>query len=157
VLLLDRQAEPVRSICAREVPVDDFSRLRRSLDQARAAGRRVGVASHNRGDGWEGFDTSEIEAMHRRLEAVVGSIDLWCVCLVDAGGDCACREPSAGVIAAGAAAAGATVDACAVVTADGRLRRAAEQAGTATVVRPTGDDPAEAADAVARSVEAAVG
>ena len=154
VLFLDRQAEPVRSICARQAPVGDFSRARQSLDRMRAGGGRVGVASHNRADGWGGFDTTEIEAMHGRLEATLGSIDLWCVCLVDAGGDCACRVPASGLFVAGAEAAGLAVDDCTVVAGDGRLRRSAEQTGAVRVLRPAGDD---AAEAVVRAVDAVIG
>lgn len=94
------------------------------------------MASHNRADGWETFDLIEIEAMHDRLEAALGPIDLWCVCLVDGDGHCACRVPGDGLLAGGAEAVGLTVDDCAVATDDGRLLAAANEVGAANVLDP---------------------
>jgi D-glycero-D-manno-heptose 1,7-bisphosphate phosphatase len=151
-LFFDRQAGLVRSICARSTPVNDFTVVRRSLDRMRDAGARIGVASHNRADGWETFDVGEISTMHGRMEAVLGPIDLWCVCLVDPGGSCACDGPAGGVLATGAEAAGVALDGCTVATDDGRLLAAAEQLGAATLL-PLEDGTEEA---LARAVESVV-
>lgn len=65
----------------------------------------VAVASHNRADSWDGFDTDEIAAMHDRIEGALGPIALWCVCRVTASGSCACATAAGGVVATGAGAA----------------------------------------------------
>ena len=148
-LFLDRYAGVVRAICARSTPIDDLSLLRRSLDRIRGAGATVAVASHNREASWETFDVAEIGAMHERIEAALGPVELWCVCLVEPGGSCACSAPNGGVLATGADVVGLAVDDCTVATDDGRLMAAAEPAGT--VLRSTGE-----VAALARAVESVV-
>ena len=154
-LFIDRQAGVIREICASSASPDAeaLRRLRRALDQLRQVGARIGVASHNRADSWETFDVQEITAMNTRIEAALGPIDLWCVCLVDADGGCACAEPSAGVLATGARAVGIGPERCAVLGERGRMTAAAESVGAPTMAHPPTVGQA-LADAPSRLTEA---
>ena len=125
---------------------DPYRRVRRSLDRVRLSGTCVAVASHNRGESWEGFDLDELAAMDARIERALGPVDLWCVCLVGADGRCGCDLPGAGVLETAASTAGVAVADCAVVAGDGRLRAASARAG-ATSIPPDGDEAAGAAPA----------
>lgn len=139
-LLLDRQYGLLRAVCARSPEAaagePSFSTARLALDRLRRAGARVGVASHNRAESWDGFDVAEIGVMHERIEAVLGKIHVWCVCLVGADGGCACQAPGEGVVETAAQSVGVPVADCAVAAEDGRLAAAADRAGGASVPLP---------------------
>lgn len=140
-LLLDRQCAVLRSVCARSLRDDDvaYRAVRRSLDRVRHAGTCVAVATHNRGESWDGFDVDELAAMDARIEAALGPVDVWCVWLVGADGRCGCDLPGSGVLDAAAQSAGVAVSDCAVVAGDGRLRQASDRAGATTL--PGGGPP----------------
>jgi len=48
---------------------------------------------------------AEPAVINRRIEAALGPIDMWCACVVDADGRCAC-DSTGGVVATGAQASG---------------------------------------------------
>jgi D-glycero-D-manno-heptose 1,7-bisphosphate phosphatase len=163
-VLLDRQGSILRSLCARS-PTGGrpaYPALRRSLDGLRSLGARIGVASHNRGQVWEEFDVDEIEAMQDRIEPALGTIDLWCVCLIDPGGTCACETAGLGMIETTAEAVGIPVEACVVAAGDQRLAGATERVGATNLLAPgqcgTGAgprerSPAEDATALVKAVD----
>jgi D-glycero-D-manno-heptose 1,7-bisphosphate phosphatase len=146
-LLLDRKCGVLRSVCARSVRGDEdapYRAVRRSLDRVRQAGTCVAVASHNRGDSWEAFNVDELAAMDARIEAALGPVDLWCVCLVDGEGRCGCDLPGPGVLETAARSAGVSVADCAVVAGDRRLQQASARAGATSLLGGAVADPAAA-------------
>lgn len=130
-LLIDRHSALMGALCAtstaRRSP--DYSGVVQALDQVRRSGCPVVVASHNRAPDPEALDVAEFAAMSERIEAALGAIDLWCVCLVDPDGSCACDGDEGGPLGAGARSLGLEPSGMAVATADPRLAGAAERLG----------------------------
>jgi D-glycero-D-manno-heptose 1,7-bisphosphate phosphatase len=138
-VLFDRHGSLLRSLCARSSLGPAFPALRRSLDLLRRIGVPVAVASHNRGRSWGRPDVDEIAVAHDRIEPVLGPIDLWCICLIEPDGQCACDCPGDGVLETAARTVGVAVQDCAVATGGPRLASATVRVGATTLLPPGSD------------------
>lgn len=102
---------------------------------------------------------AELAAVHRRVEALVGRVDVWCVCPHRRRAGCGCRKPAPGLVLQAADRLGVDPSACVVVGDVAADLGAARAAGALGVLVPTARTrPAEvrAAPLVARDVLAAV-
>ncbi|HEU5152552.1 MAG TPA: HAD-IIIA family hydrolase [Iamia sp.] len=160
-LLLDRDGTLVHDVPyngdpALVRPVDGAGA---ALDRARAAGLRVGLVSNQSGVARGLIAPADVEACHRRLQELVGPLDVvrWCRHGPDDG--CSCRKPAPGMVVSAAAELG-VAEADVVVIGDiGADVEAAGRAGARAILVPTAATrPAEvaAAPAVAPDLATAV-
>jgi HAD superfamily hydrolase (TIGR01662 family) len=120
----------------------------RALARLRRAGLRTGVVSNQRGVALGLISTSELAAVNRRVDELLGPFDVWCVCPHDVGAGCSCRKPRPGLIEQAAQALGVLPAQCAVVGDVGSDMDAAAAAGARSLLVPTGET---CADEVARA------
>jgi histidinol-phosphate phosphatase family protein len=100
-----------------------------------------------------------VEAVNRRVEALLGPIDAWLTCPHAPEEGCSCRKPAPGLVLRAAASLGVRPADCVVVGDIGADVRAAAAAGARSVLVPTeATRPEEviAAPAVAATLPAAV-
>ncbi|GAB7046895.1 HAD-IIIA family hydrolase [Catenuloplanes indicus] len=131
---------------------------RAALDRLRAAGLRLGVVTNQSGLARGRFTRAQLDAVHARVEELLGPFGTWQICPHDDRAGCRCRKPAPGMIVDAAAALGTDPRRCVMVGDIGRDMRAAAAAGAAGVLIPTEVTLAPeiaAAPAVADTIEAA--
>jgi HAD superfamily hydrolase (TIGR01662 family) len=125
----------------RVVPVPE---ARRSLERVRELGMRVGLVTNQSGVARGMLDRAAVDAVHDRLQALVGDFDAIAVCPHGPEDGCECRKPRPGMILQAAAAMGVDPSACVVIGDIGADVDAAVAAGARAVLVPTpATDPAE--------------
>lgn len=121
---------------------------RAALDRLRAAGLRLGVVTNQSGLAGGRFTERDLQAVHARVEELLGPFDTWQICPHDGGAGCRCRKPAPGLIERAAAALGTRPPNCFVVGDIGRDTAAAAAAGATGILVPTAATlPAEVAAA----------
>lgn len=131
----------------------------RALARLRAAGLGVAVISNQSGVARGLIDPTQVAAVNRRTEELIGAVDSWIFCPHGPDEGCDCRKPGPGMVLDAARRLGVRPDRCAVVGDIGTDVQAAQAAGAAAVLVPT---PRTAAEDVRRaphraaSIEAAV-
>lgn len=138
-VLLDRDGTliadvPYNGDPGRVVPMPG---ARAALDRLRAAGLRLGVVTNQSGLARGHFTRAEMDAVHRRVEELLGPFDTWQICPHDDTAGCGCRKPAPGLVAAAAAALGTTPGRCLLVGDIGRDMAAALAAGATGILVPT--------------------
>lgn len=151
-VLLDRDGTlvydvPYNGDPDRVVPVPGAAR---ALARLRHAGVALALVSNQSGVGRGLLTMDEVDAVNRRLEAIVGPLGPWFVCPHGPDDGCGCRKPAPGLLLAAAAALGVDPSDCALIGDIGPDVEAARAAGVRPVLVPT---PATRPDEVAAAPE----
>ncbi len=132
---------------------------REALDRLRQAGIRVGVISNQSGVGRGLISMEQVDSVNRRIEQILGPMDVWAVCPHLPGEGCACRKPAPGLIDQAAEKLATLPLRCAVIGDTGGDVDAATAAGARAVLVPntiTRPEEVRSAPELAADLEAAV-
>ncbi|HEV7677660.1 MAG TPA: HAD-IIIA family hydrolase [Candidatus Dormibacteraeota bacterium] len=110
---------------------------REAVDRLRRAGVRVGVVSNQSGVGRGLLSASQVDAVNRHLDALLGPFDDWRICPHAAGDGCDCRKPQPGMVLEAARALDVAPSQCVVVGDIGADVAAGAAAGGGGVLVPT--------------------
>ncbi|RKN05685.1 HAD-IIIA family hydrolase [Streptomyces radicis] len=110
---------------------------REALDLLRARNVAVGVVSNQSGAARGRFTRFGIEAVRRRMEALLGPFDVWAICPHAAWQGCQCRKPAPGLVYAACGRLGVSPRRSAVIGDIGTDMAAAHAAGARGVLVPT--------------------
>jgi histidinol-phosphate phosphatase family protein len=160
-VLLDRDGTLVVDVPYNGDPerVRPMPGARRALDRLRAEGVRLAVVSNQSGIGRGLLTETEVAAVNRRVEELLGPLGPWLVCPHEPGHGCDCRKPAPGLVLAAAERLGVEPERCAVVGDIGADVEAARAAGARAVLVPTPrtrPEEVEAAPERAGDIEEAV-
>jgi D-glycero-D-manno-heptose 1,7-bisphosphate phosphatase len=108
-----------------------------ALSLLRAARIPVGVVTNQSGIGRGILTRTQVDAVNRQVELLLGPFDVWQVCPHGPDDGCACRKPAPGMVLAAAARLGLPPERLAVVGDIGADVGAARAAGAASVLVPT--------------------
>jgi HAD superfamily hydrolase (TIGR01662 family) len=138
-VLFDRDGTLVVDVpyCADPAQVTPVPTARAALALLRAAGIRVGVVSNQSGIARGLLSREQVEAVNRRVEALLGPFHVWQVCPHGPDDGCACRKPAPGMVLAAASELGVAPRDVAVVGDIGADVGAARAAGARSVLVPT--------------------
>ncbi|MCK7624374.1 HAD family hydrolase [Streptomyces sp. RS10V-4] len=110
---------------------------RAALDAVRARGLAVGVVTNQSGVARGLLTRAQVEAVHRRVAALLGPFDVWAVCPHGPADGCGCRKPAPGLVLAACHRLGVPPGRAAVVGDIGSDLAAARAAGARGVLVPT--------------------
>ena len=110
---------------------------REAVERLRAAGVATAVVSNQSGVGRGVISMGQVEAVNRRVEALLGPLGPWVVCPHDPADGCDCRKPAPGMVLRAARALGVAPERCAVIGDIGPDMEAARAAGARGVLVPT--------------------
>lgn len=110
---------------------------RAALDRLRAAGLLTAVVSNQSAVGRGLILHTQMTAVNRRVEELLGPLGPWCVCPHRETDRCGCRKPAPGLVRQAAAALGVDPRDCVVVGDVGSDIAAAAAAGARSVLVPT--------------------
>ena len=114
-----------------------------AVSRLRAAGLLVGVVSNQSGVARGLITVTDVEAVNRRVDELVGRMDTWQYCPHGPADGCDCRKPAPGLVLRAAGALGVRPAECVVIGDSGTDVRAAAAAGATGILVPT---PATAQD-----------
>ncbi|MFJ6380986.1 D-glycero-alpha-D-manno-heptose-1,7-bisphosphate 7-phosphatase [Kitasatospora sp. NPDC092039] len=126
----------------------------------RSAGILVGVVSNQSGVARGLLTREQVEAVNRRVEELLGPVDVWAVCPHGPEDGCRCRKPAPGLVLAACRVLGVPPRRAVVIGDIGSDGAAAEAAGAFPVLVPNAATRVEetaAARTVASDLVAAVG
>ena len=103
----------------------------------RAAGVRVGVVSNQSGVARGLLTRQQVEAVHLRIEELLGPLDVWAVCPHGPDDGCTCRKPAPGLVLAACRVLDVPPDRAVVIGDIGSDAAAAVAAGAWSVLVPT--------------------
>jgi histidinol-phosphate phosphatase family protein len=137
-LLCDRDGTLIEDVPyngdpSRVVPLPGVSE---GLARARRRGLRSAVVTNQSGVAKGIFGARDLEAVHERLDVLLGPFDAICACIHDDEDGCTCRKPRPGLILAAAARIGVDVDACVVIGDTAADVEAAHRAGALGILVP---------------------
>ncbi|TDP96723.1 D-glycero-alpha-D-manno-heptose-1,7-bisphosphate 7-phosphatase [Labedaea rhizosphaerae] len=124
----------------------------RALALARMHGLRTGVVTNQSGIGRGLLTTAQVDAVHQRVDELLGRFDTWQVCPHHPHDGCRCRKPAPGLVLDACAALGVPPAATVVIGDIGADVRAALAAGARPILVPT---PVTRADEVEAAPEVA--
>jgi histidinol-phosphate phosphatase family protein len=138
-VLLDRDGTLVVDVPYNGDPdrVRPMPGARRAVDRLRAAGVALAVVSNQSGIGRGIVTETEVAAVNRRVEELLGPLGPWLVCPHAPDHGCECRKPAPGLVLAAAQRLGVAPERCAVVGDIGADVEAASAAGARGVLVPT--------------------
>jgi histidinol-phosphate phosphatase family protein len=138
-VLLDRDGTLVVDVPYNGDParVRPMPGAREALDRLRAAGVRLAVVSNQSGIGRGILTETDVAAVNRRVEELLGPLGPWLVCPHAPDAGCDCRKPEPGLVLAAAQRLGVAPERCAVVGDIGADVEAARAAGARGVLVPT--------------------
>lgn len=110
----------------RVVPIDG---ARACLDRVRAASLRIGVVTNQSGIGRGLITRAQLDAVHARIESLLGPFDGWFVCTHAPAEHCDCRKPKPAMLLDAARAFGADPAHCVFVGDTDEDVEAARRAG----------------------------
>ncbi|MCG6497767.1 HAD-IIIA family hydrolase [Kitasatospora sp. A2-31] len=125
----------------------------------RSAGVRVGVVTNQSGVARGLLTRRQVDAVNRRIDALLGPLDVWAVCPHGPEDGCRCRKPAPGLVLAACRALGVPPRRAVVIGDIGSDGAAAEAAGAFPVLVPNPVTRAEetaAARTVAKDLAEAV-
>lgn len=108
-----------------------------AVDRLRSAGLRLAVVSNQSGIGRGLLTATQVNAVNRRIDDLLGPFDVWLVCPHAAEAGCGCRKPEPGLILDAARQLRLSGFQCAVVGDIGADVGAAIAAGARPVLVPT--------------------
>jgi histidinol-phosphate phosphatase family protein len=137
-VLLDRDGTlvvdvPYNGDPARVTPVPG---AREAVDRLRAAGVALAVVSNQSGVARGMLTPSQVTAVNRRVEELLGPLGPWFVCPHTPEDGCECRKPAPGMVLRAARALGVRPEHCAVIGDTGADVDAAMAAGARGVLVP---------------------
>jgi HAD superfamily hydrolase (TIGR01662 family) len=161
-VLFDRDGTLIRDVPYNGNPdaVEPMPGAREALQRVRDAGIAIGIVSNQSGVGRGLITPAQLSRVNKRVEEIVGPVDVWVVCHHDTVDQCDCRKPAPGLIVAAAEHLGLTALDCAVVGDIGSDIDAARRAGARSILVPTPSTRPEevvAADELAVDLDDAVG
>jgi len=137
---------------------------RQAVALVRAAGVPTAVVSNQSGVARGLLTASQVAAVNRRIEQLLGPLGPWCVCPHGPDDACSCRKPRPGLVHRAARRLGVDVRRCVVIGDIGSDIEAATTAGARAVLVPTVVTRAEeiaaapvVADDLVHAVELALG
>ncbi|MFE1786438.1 D-glycero-alpha-D-manno-heptose-1,7-bisphosphate 7-phosphatase [Streptomyces sp. NPDC059506] len=138
-VLFDRDGTLVEDVPYNGDPalVTPMPRARAALDVLRGLGIAVGVVSNQSGVARGLLDRERVEAVARRVDALLGPFAVWAVCPHGPDDLCACRKPAPGLVLAACHRLGVDPRRTAVVGDIGADTGAARAAGARGVLVPT--------------------
>jgi histidinol-phosphate phosphatase family protein len=148
--------EPYNGDPGKVVPVPG---ARRAVDKLRRARIPTAVVSNQSGVGRGLLRRSELDAVNRRIEELLGPLGPWFVCPHAPDDGCACRKPSPELIVRASRALGVPPSRCVVIGDIGSDVEAALAAGARPILVPTAatlPEEVAAAPEVASDLEAAI-
>ncbi|MBT2529381.1 HAD family hydrolase [Streptomyces sp. ISL-99] len=110
---------------------------REAVAAVRARGIPVGVVSNQSGVARGLLTRRQVEAVQRRVEALVGPFAVWAVCPHGPDDGCGCRKPAPGLVLAACARLGVSAARTVVIGDIGSDVEAARAAGARGVLVPT--------------------
>jgi HAD superfamily hydrolase (TIGR01662 family) len=137
-------------------PVDG---ARESLDRLRAAGVRVGIVTNQSGVATGSISSTQLAAVHARVDALLGPFDVVRHCPHAPADGCSCRKPAPGLVVDACSTLGVEPEQCVVVGDIASDLQAARAAGARSILVPapaTREDEIRAARRVAPSLAVAV-
>jgi HAD superfamily hydrolase (TIGR01662 family) len=137
-VLFDRDGTLVHDVPYNGDPdrVEPVPGAREALERLRAAGVRVGMVTNQSGIARGLLAHDDVLAVNRRVEALVGPLDVVEYCPHGPADACGCRKPAPGMVLAAAARLGVEPRRCAVVGDIGADVEAARAAGARGVLVP---------------------
>jgi histidinol-phosphate phosphatase family protein len=138
-VLLDRDGTLVADVPYNGDParVRPMPGAREALDRLRDAGVPLAVVSNQSGIARGLLTRTQVDAVNRRVEELLGPVGPWLVCPHGPDDGCACRKPAPGLVLQAAAALGVAPERCAVIGDIGADVQAARTAGARGVLVPT--------------------
>jgi histidinol-phosphate phosphatase family protein len=138
-VLLDRDGTLIEDIPYNGDPmrVRPLPGAREALDRLREAGVRLAVVSNQSGIGRGLLERTQVDAVNRRVEELLGPLGPWLVCPHAPAAGCACRKPRPGLVLRAAAELGVEAAHCTVIGDIGADVEAAHAAGAHAVLVPT--------------------
>jgi HAD superfamily hydrolase (TIGR01662 family) len=160
-VLFDRDGTLIRDVPYNGDPsmVAPLPGARQALDRLRLAGIRVGVISNQSGVGRGLISMKQVDSVNRRIEEILGPMDVWAVCPHAPGEGCPCRKPAPGLIDQAAEKLAMPPTRCAVIGDTGGDVDAATAAGARPVLVPntvTRPEEVRSAPELAADLDAAV-
>ncbi|MDQ4149778.1 MAG: HAD-IIIA family hydrolase [Actinomycetota bacterium] len=160
-VLIDRDGTLVRDVPyngdpERVVPMEG---AREALDRLRRAGIPTAVVSNQSGVARGFISPDQVEAVNRRIEALLGPLGPWIICHHGPEDGCGCRKPSPGLVIEAAQALNLRAEDCVVIGDIGADMEAARAAGARGILVPTPitrKEEIDAAPEVAPNLNAAV-
>jgi histidinol-phosphate phosphatase family protein len=147
-VLFDRDGTLIRDVPYNGDPerVAPMPGAAEAVARLRRAGIRLGVITNQSAVGLGLITESQLRAVNRRVEALLGPFGTWAVCPHHPDAGCACRKPAPGLITQAAADLGADTAQCLVIGDIGTDAAAAWAAGARAILVPTARTlPAETA------------
>ncbi|HEY9286914.1 MAG TPA: HAD-IIIA family hydrolase [Candidatus Dormibacteraeota bacterium] len=108
-----------------------------ALDRLRERGVLIGVVSNQSGVARGTLTLDQVDAVNRRLEAMLGPIHAWAICPHGPADRCDCRKPAPGLVFRAAAELGVRPEQCVVIGDIGSDVEAALAAGARAILVPT--------------------
>lgn len=108
-----------------------------AVAELRAAGLRVAVVTNQSGVARGLLTRSQVAAVNARVDALLGGLDAWLVCVHGPDDGCDCRKPAPGLVLKAAAELGVEPSRCVVVGDIGSDVQAARAAGARGILVPT--------------------
>lgn len=108
-----------------------------ALARVRTAGLQTAVVTNQGGIGLGLLTRAQVDAVHARVDALLGSLGPWLVCEHAPGAGCGCRKPAPGLVLQAAAALGVRPEECALIGDISADVDAALAAGARPVLVPT--------------------
>ncbi len=138
-VLFDRDGTLVVDVpyCADPALVTPVPTAAAALHLLRAAGIPVGVVTNQSGIARGLLRRDQVDAVNRRVDALLGPFDVWQLCPHGPDDGCGCRKPAPGMVRAAAAHLGVAPEDVAVVGDIGADVGAARAAGARAVLVPT--------------------
>lgn len=152
-VLFDRDGTLVRDVPYNGDPqlVEPMPGARGALDRLRRAGVRVAVVSNQSAIGRGYLDPSDVDAVNRRIEELLGPVDVWERCPHAPDDACSCRKPRPLLIERAAERLGVSTDDCVMVGDIGSDVAAARAAGSRPILVPTEETRREEVEAAAET------
>ena len=129
------------------VPVEG---VREALDRLRAARLPIAVVSNQSGIGRGIITVEQLEAVNRRIDALLGPFDAWLYCPHVPEAACECRKPKPKLILDAARAIGAEPSCCVVIGDKASDAEAAANAGAHSILVDASHSVLDAINAVLR-------
>lgn len=138
-VLFDRDGTLVRDVPYNADPdlVTPMPGARAALDRLRATGLAIGVVSNQSGVARGLISPAALTRVNRRVEELLGTLDVWRICVHAPADGCGCRKPAPALVTSAAEALGVHPRDCVVVGDIGSDVDAALAAGARSILVPT--------------------
>jgi histidinol-phosphate phosphatase family protein len=138
-VLFDRDGTLVQDVPYNADPdlVAPMPGARAALDRIRRRGLPIGVVTNQSGVARGLISPAALTRVNRRVEELLGPIDVWQVCVHGPADGCDCRKPRPGMVLAAARRLGVPASGCVLVGDIGADVEAARAAGATPVLVPT--------------------